>query len=181
MPCLAAPAPAKGRRKAVPITLEQLVQELQAQGEVTQLPAVLAKLTGFPEGSLEKGVEVLASETTDSLGRRVGVVFSNAGSADATSPAGLFWSTALRVDRRSEAYDYNTALDGTLKKAVRVDGQRDENGRPVRGAGKATELDLQSPEVRDRFRSDVLDFWLKGKGRKKAGSKAASGKRPTGP
>lgn len=63
---------------------------------------------------------------------------------------------------------YRSAVDGTLEKAARLDGRLDRDGKPIRGSGSVTHLDVGSAEVRDQFRDRVLDFWLKGKYRKKA-------------
>lgn len=174
-PCLGA-EPAGTKRKAREITLPELVERLKAKGEDTPFPAVLVKLMKFPADSTKKTFEAPASEATDSVSRLAQVVFSKSGDSGDPIATGLYWSTTLRVDRRSEGYDYHTALDGSLVKAVRLDGEIGENGRAIRGATKATALDVQADEVRDRFQREVLDFWLRGKGRKKAGGKATPAK-----
>lgn len=93
----------------------------------------------------------------------------------------MFWTARIEVGRRSVSYDYRTTLDGALEKAFRVDGETDETGSDIRGKGKLTKLDVGDAAVRERFQRQVLDFWLRGKGRKKAGGKAAPVKQPSTP
>lgn len=148
-------------------TLAAFAERLQKEGEVTQFPPLLVKLMGFPPGSKEKGFELLAAGTTDGEDRIADVVFSDGPTDGEAVAKGLYWTTVVHTKGKAITYMYRTGLDGALEKAVRIDGKRDENGNPIHGAGKLTELDIHSTEVRERFEREVLDFWLKGVGRKK--------------
>lgn len=172
-PCQSAQAAPK-RRKAREITLAEFVEKLKREGELTQFPAVLKKIMDFPSASTKKTLAAEVHETTDGASRLANIVFDLPDSGDEPVPIGLYWSSRLEVARTSESYDYRTTLDGVLKKATRIDGRLDENGKAVRGGGKLTQLDVKSQVVQERFKREVLDFWLRGKGRKKA----ASAKKP---
>lgn len=126
---------------------------------------------GFPSDSTTKNFYAPPEETSDGIDRAVMLVSYKSESDDGPLPSALFWTTRIKVGRRSVSYDYRTALDGTLEKAFRVDGETDETGADLRGKSKLTKLDVGDAEVRERFQRDVLDFWLKGSGRKKAGAK----------
>lgn len=180
-PCLAAsPSPKlKGGPRA--LTLSQFVERLKIEAHASQLPAVFTKLMDFPADSTWRSFSASASEAADGAMRGAHIVYSKAGGGEEASPMALFWVTRLESDRKSETYDYRTTLDGTLEAAFRVDGETDESGADIRGKGKLTKLDVGATEVRERFQHEVLDFWLKGKGRKRSGAKTTPVKRSATP
>ena len=142
-------------------TLSQFVERLKREGRPTQVLPYLIKVGNFPADSTKKTFSVYEPDTTDGVVRIVDIVFSS------SVPIALSWDTRRVANGRSDNYIYRTGLDGALERAVRGEGKTDESGRDIRGAGKATVLDVHSKEVRERFRREVLDFWLKGIGRKK--------------
>lgn len=84
-PCLGAERSApKQKKESHEITLNEFIEKLQSDGEVTQLPTVFIKLMGFSLDSTQKTFDA--------------------------SPVALFWTNRIKADRRSESYDYRTTL-----------------------------------------------------------------------
>lgn len=181
-PCLgASPVASKPKNKSGETTVVQFVDKLKRDGQSTEFPMVFIKLMSFPPDSTTRNFYSPPEDTSDGIDRAAMLVSYNAESGDGPVPSALFWTARIEVGRRSISYDYRTTLDGALEKAFRVDGETDETGSDIRGKGKLTKLDVGDAAVRERFQRDVLDFWLKGKGRKKAGAKAKSVKRSATP
>lgn len=173
-PCEALAGP---RQKKTPLRLTEFVEKLLAHGEETRLPPVLAKLMEFPaDAETKKGLGAEPSDTNDGIDRSADVVMKLI--EGKTEPVGLYWTTNRKSSGVSESYDFHSTLDGDLKKVVRVTNQIDEDGKVVRGSGKAVNLDVHDRDVRGRFQRDVLDFWLRSKGRKKADAKRTRSKAP---
>lgn len=158
--------------------LAAFVETLKNDGRPTAFPSILQRLGGFPAGSTKKALEARREEVVDGIGRVADIVYQAPSNTEEPIPIGLYWQTRRVFADRSETYIYHTSLEGILEKAVRSDAKPDESGRDIRGSGKATDLDVHSKEVRERFQHEVLDFWLKGVGRKAAGSKAAAAPQP---
>lgn len=167
-PCVAVEPSTK---RSPELTIEQFALKLKTEGQATQFTPVLIKVLGFPDGATKRGFDAKKDQTVDGVSRIADIVFNKA-DAEEPEPVGLYWTTRREAEETSKTYLYRSGLDGNLAEAVRVDAPLDERGRDVRGAGKATVLDLGDAEVRERFQREVLDFWLKGKGRKKAAPKS---------
>lgn len=63
-----------------------------------------------------------------------------------------------------DGFYFKVGLDGSLLAAFKTNSKVSD-GKPVRGSGVKEDLDINSPEVKDRFQKE-LDFWLSGKFRK---------------
>lgn len=170
--CLsAAAATAKAKpRKDAALTLEQFRAKLMAEGKNMQLPQIIAKVVELPLHDETRSLVVDEKGTSDARYRKADLLLLR--EPDGTlKPATLHWSMELREDGRETDYDYRTALDGSLEKAIRLDVRLDENGKPVKGSGSLTRLDVASKEVRDEFQDRILGFWLKGRYRAKPRAK----------
>ena len=76
-------------------------------------------------------------------------------STDAPKATGLVLMTSRKHLGISEAYWYRATSDGKLEKAVLVSFKINEEGPAT-----ATQEDINSPEIKDRFQHE-LDLWLK--------------------
>lgn len=168
LPVMAAPIPKENPKKTSVLTAEQFARKLASEGQRTQFLPVIAKLVDLDPDVENRILSLEASRTTDGWGRLARVILQPTGPEGAMEPASLFWSLELEADGRKESYNYRSAVDGTLEKAARLDGRLDRDGKPIRGSGSVTHLDVGSAEVREMFRDRVLGFWLKGKYRAKA-------------
>lgn len=85
--------------------------------------------------------------------------------------------TTTGKDSTSQFYRLN--LDGKLDKAVVTHGKRDEQGKPIKGSGVKFDQDIDSPEIRKAFDSEMA-YWLKDwlKKEKKTDKKAAEVAKP---
>ena len=167
-PGLAAGTEARGARQE--LTLTQFVQKLEKDGKPSS--SFRQVLPDFPEATTKKDFEAPAPQATDGIGRIASVVYTSRPGDKDSVPIGLSWYTLKKADGELDSYRYRSSLDGTLEQAARSDARLDAAGRPIHGSGKARKLDVQSTKVRERFQHEVLDFWLKGVGRKEAGSKS---------
>ncbi|MBI4422085.1 MAG: hypothetical protein HY554_00055 [Elusimicrobia bacterium] len=174
-PDLAAGSPKKDSKE---VSLKEFVARLEKEGELNQFPRPLARLLGFPEDvGTKKGFRVPETDSVDGASRVADIVLVKPADSEDSRPFGLYWSTTVKTDRTYNSYTYHSSLDGTLLNANRVFDEPSEGDKMIRGKSKLTHLDVDSDEVRDRFQREVLDFWLKGKGRKKAGAKPSAARK----
>lgn len=164
---LAAPLSKTTPKNTSALTAEQFAERLAREGQRTQFLPVIAKLVDLDPDLDNRIVSVEPPQATDGWHRLARVMLRPTGPEGKLEPASLFWSLERKVEGRKETYYYRSTLSGTLEKASRLDGRLDQDGKPIRGSGSVTHLDVTSAEVRDQFRDRVLDFWLKGKYRAK--------------
>lgn len=61
---------------------------------------------------------------------------------------------------KTETKYYRVSIVGQFEKLVTVSGELDKDGKPVRGSGKSTDQDINSPEVKKAFDAEMA-YWLK--------------------
>lgn len=151
------------------LTLEQFTHKVVAEGTSHDLNPTIAKLVDLPAESSNKLLAVLPEETSDGWLRAATVIFREAQGKE--EPGRLYWLHEKKSTEGKQSYYYLTSLDGSLERAVLLEGRNGPDGKPIKGSGKVTRLDVSSKDVRTRFEDRVLGFWLKGKYRAKARSK----------
>ncbi len=165
------PAAAAKKRQASSQTISQFVGRLKSEGKPVGFTGPLARLMDFPAETESRALEIHAPDSADGRSRLAEVVLAKSAASGGLEPIGLYWSVTYEKNQKSEGYHYHTSVEGTIAKAVLLEGRLDENGKAIRGSGPVTKLDSESKEVPEKFRELVLDFWLKGKYRAKRKSK----------
>lgn len=126
----------------------------------------LFTVLGFPPEASSYGIDESSDTANDNKYRLLEVVMDP--STTTARVLGLYVQATLlsgNADEFSESMVYRVAPDGTLEKAVL--------GRKTRGEDPKLETVEITPEVKAQFKRE-MDFWLKGKGRKKAQPKKAA-------
>ena len=147
------------------MSLKQLIQRLVADGTDVPVGPNMGKFLGFPNGADSKYEQVEPDDTTDGLQHNVKVVLDR--STEGSEKPVCLIVIGARLGPETSSNYFRLTLEGKPALAFRFSGRNDENGRAVRGSGVKTDLDLNDPEVKASLQRE-LDFWLKGKGRKKA-------------
>lgn len=143
---------------AKPLPLEDFVQQVLRGGAQGTLPRPIGALIDLPSDAPYLGVIVHDEQTRDGRGSTFRVMMSS--SSGAGSPTGLVLETTWRHASRDEGYWFRASLAGDLEKAVMIDGRRDKDGKAIKGSGKVVPKDVQSADIRARFKQE-MDLWLK--------------------
>ncbi len=142
------------------ITLDSLIQKVVADGYYGELPDRIARSVNIPDNAPYRGVGVTSDQATDGMGRYFKVLLEKVSGSDEVKPLGLELDTAHRWPGNAEHYVFHASLDGKLENASFIGGKIDEQGKVVKGSGQCVEKDINSPEIKDRFKHE-LDLWLK--------------------
>lgn len=142
------------------LTLENVIQEVVANGRDGVLPDRIAASVKMPENAPYRGARVSEEQATDGMSHNFQVLVSKEPDSDALKPVELAINTMKRWPGNSEAYNFHISLDGKLEDASYIHGKRDEEGRSVKGSGQFVTKDVDSSDIKKRFRHE-LDFWLK--------------------
>jgi len=117
-------------------------------------------------------------ETADNRFRDCFLVIGD--ESDSPKPLAVVFLRKTRLKWEGESFYFKLGLDGVLQKAFALRGNYDASGRPVRGSGVEEILDGDSPEARERLQYE-LDFWLKGRHRRKRQDLEVAGTPQTAP
>ena len=150
-------------------TLDRLVDRAVTEGEDSLLPAAAAEPTlGLPKKDFDvKQFEAPKGDCADSKYRLFSVLVDK----DGSKLGNLWFFVRYQWPGNSETHNFLSTVEGELLKASRVRGKRNQDGNVIEGSGSLVDLDIDSAEVKAKFKKE-LDFWVKGKGRKK--NKAAT-------
>ena len=151
-------------------SLDQLLKKLLKDGEAGAISPGRAKLVGLEPGTTSQALSVGHDEATDEIDHTAELVLDPA--APVPAPYRFLFRGGREEPEKKEnwAQYFRADLKGHLEFSVRSHGRLDEQGKPIRGSGVAEPVDIASPEVRKAFQHE-LDFWLKGKFRKKKEAK----------
>lgn len=148
--------------EASPASLEALGRQMMSDGLPNRIPSPIAEALGLePDAPVHyAGVSQEQASDRQSHSLSVLVEVSTTTPRRAIRPVGVVFLTDRIVGRQSDSYYYRSSVDGTLDRAIFIDGQVDEAGRGVKGSGKITQEDIGTPAVKKRFQHEI-DLWLK--------------------
>lgn len=168
-----APAPAQAEvkastaaAKAGPVPgMKKFVAHVLEEGMSESLPSALVAAYELPDGLDGRVLQIPAAETTDDLLHAFNALVLE---DEPTKAKNLILLARKQAGdgRNTEFHAFVCAADGTLLKAVRSAWKNDSEGQAVGATASHRPLNISSPEIRARFRHE-LDFWLKGRYRKK--------------
>ena len=148
------------KASAKTITLDTLIQNVIAGGRYGELPDRIANSIKIPENTPYRGVRVSADQTTDGMNHNFKVLLEKTPDSGEVKPVGLELDNTRKWPGNSEIYWLHASLDGKLENASYIHGKTDEQGSAVKGSGDFVEKDVNSSEIKDRFKHE-LDLWLK--------------------
>lgn len=156
-------APSSSRTQ---LNFASFVQKLNAEGEDNPLRPNTAPFLALPPNAPSKAyvVDTLARQNDRQPEKLCKLVLEKSESTDKLTPMCLVLIDGYTGEESSEIFHYKVGLDGKLLAAIRLTG-KNSDGKPVRGSGVKTDLDINSPEVQASFKRE-LDFWLSGKYKK---------------
>ncbi|MBI3288458.1 MAG: hypothetical protein HYZ74_02940 [Elusimicrobia bacterium] len=79
---------------------------------------------------------------------------------DERTPVAIYIVKMETSGRDKTSEYFRSSLDGSLEKAVLFRGKDDETGHPIKGSGVKFDQDIDSPEVKKAFKTE-MDYWLK--------------------
>lgn len=166
-PAIVAKDPSQSKAKS--LSFSELVLKLLVEGDDRDdFNDRRAELMGFAMGLPSKADGVPSRQTADGISRQCNLVMEKPTGTSITKPICLVLMAGQRFpgERKREAYYFRVGLDGKLEKSLLNVGKLDESGNTVPGSGELTELNVDAAHVKAMLRRE-LDFWLKGKLRKK--------------
>ena len=128
-----------------------------------------ARFLELPAGSPEKRKEFEVGDSSDGIGHSCEVVLDK---DTGKVMAAVFTAGTMKDRDHHDAFCFRVTPSGVLEHVALVHVLF-KDGKTVRGAGTAETVDPEAPGIREKFQHE-LDFWLKGKYRKKAGKTSAA-------
>lgn len=148
---------------------KSFIESVMTDSEDAVLNPGRARYLGLQAGSLLKRKDIASEESVDGLSRSCEVVLDK---STKKVVAAVFLAAQPVSDGVREAYCFRLDPTGALKTVALTHGLM-KDGQAVKGSGKAEEVDVNAPGIRAKLQHE-LDFWLKGKYRKKAGKPSAA-------
>lgn len=132
----------------------KLIQTLMASGLDIKYSNGFAQAAGLDRPMLAKGtVEVM-----DGKGYKCHVIYENEDGVN--RPVCVLFIRAKKTKHEFEDQFFRIDLNGKLERVVTLKSNRDENGIAVKEGRSRTEGDIESPEIKKAFTSD-MKFWVK--------------------
>lgn len=150
-------------------SFSRFIKTLRANGTNNYIRANVAPHLSLEPSAPSKAyvLDEVPAPSAQKSGKACSLVLSQ----DKTSPmCAVFLTLTIQKETATSRY-FKTSLDGKLMSAIQVNSRVDENGKPVRGSGVKSDLDVTSPDIQKAFKKE-LDFWLSGKYRKYLKAKA---------
>ena len=100
---------------------------------------------------------------TGSAERQCSVIYESIRAVSGPSterPLLVYFSKRKYLGRDAETTYYRMTLGGELDKVVLSRGKFDDNGKPIRGSGVKTDLDIHSASVKKAFQAE-WNYWTK--------------------
>lgn len=148
------------------VTFSAFMKKLHSEGADNFIRPNVAPFLELTPNSPSKAyiVDELARQEDRQPEKICNLVLEKAESSDTLTPkCAVIIDGYVGTDKTVSHY-YKVGLDGKLLSAVRLSGKV-SSGKPVRGSGVKTDLDINSPEVQASFKKE-LDFWLSGRYKK---------------
>lgn len=147
------------------MSLEALVRKILNEGEDDSFGKFIGNFLGVPDGAPIKLKQVAREKSADNRNRSCAVVGQEP-AGHGFKPVCLVFLAQSLNGLDGESHYFRVAPDGSLETSFISRMKFDESGKPVRGSGVKTDLDVNAPETKALLQHE-LDFWLKGKYRKK--------------
>lgn len=160
--CKGAEKPAPKPKAKAP-ALGRIIKRIMAEGWEIVLPPAKESIrgfAGFPEGAKAYGDDAAADQAADGASRSF-VVVMDPSTTTARASGILLRRLKTQESGAQEGHIFRATVIGELKQAVR--GSRTARTHDF----EFMDLNVSTPTVKADFRNE-MDFWLKGKGRKKA-------------
>ncbi|MBI4377086.1 MAG: hypothetical protein HY549_11630 [Elusimicrobia bacterium] len=133
-----------------------MIDKAMKTGQVHELPTPIARQLGFEALAKLSGFEVERSVVNNNVYRSFDVVMMS------SRPLSLLWYTDFESTDSVESYYYRASLSGKIEKILHISGKLDHAGQALKGSGQAVSEDINSAEMKARFRKEV-EFWLRRK------------------
>lgn len=145
--------------------VNKFVAMVLEEGMSESFPPALSAAYQLPEGLDGRILQVFPEDAADGLLHAFNALVED---AEPTVVRRLILLTRKQPPdgKTTEFYAFICSPDGTLLKAVRSAWRNDSGGEAMETPGAHKLLDLAAPATRARFRRE-LDFWIKGRYRKK--------------
>lgn len=146
---------------------KQIVDFMMRNGQDSRYGENLGPAVGLPGARPVKGDNIRSKKFDKKRGGlNCTVVYEESPEAteyDGKLPICIFLTVLKPSGQESENRYYRLSLDGQLEKVTLVRDKRDENGKGVRGSAVWTDEDVNSPEVKKAFASEMADVrqWLR--------------------
>lgn len=145
--------------------VKRLIETMLKNGSDGTISSVLAPVIGLPKAMPMRREEIVISAKGSDFERRgCWVIYESEegpGSKDGVKrTVCTYVLKATRAGTDNQVQYFRIDPDGTLVKAILSKSKADAAGKPVRGSGVKTDLDIDSPEVKKAFDAE-MDFWLK--------------------
>jgi len=144
------------------VTLEILERRSLSDGLPNRVPGPIAGLLDVPPNIPVHQFKVSKDQSSDGMSHmlKVMVELSTTTPPVPVRPLGLVLFANRVQDGALKGYWYRASLDGTLERAVLIEGKTNQEGVALKGSGGATEQDIKAPAVKAAFQHE-LDLWLK--------------------
>lgn len=149
-----------GKDSVKALTLQAFIQAVLLNGRHSRIAGPIAELIGVPRDAPTRLVRIPEDQATDGIYHVAHVMTELPSDTPSTEPAGLALHSSYDWPGNSESYWFRVSIGGELERAVTIHGKRDEQGKSIKGSGTTAEKDIDSPEIKRRFRHE-MDLWLK--------------------
>ncbi len=150
----------EAKATAKTVTLDSFIQKVLASGRYGELPERIANSIKIPENAPYRGLRLTADQTSDEMNHNFKVLLEKTSGSNRVKPVGLELDTIYKWPGNHEGYLLHVSLDGKLENASYIHGKTDAQGNSVKGSGRFVDKDINSSEIKDRFKHE-LDLWLK--------------------
>ena len=142
-------------------TFPTLVQILMAEGNDDKIDNNLAPVIGLPHAMSIKVQDIIIAQNKNSREVRSSfVVYTEDERTKDKSPVCVYITKSKKSGRDRRTQYFRITLDGNLEKAIQSQGKHDDTGKPIRGSGVKFDQDINSPDVKKAFNSE-MSYWLK--------------------
>ncbi len=141
------------------ITLEALQHKVLVSGGSGVLRGSIAEAIGIANDVPYLGLGLWPDQTTDGMSHGARVLLEKSSDSETGKPLVLVFHTGQKSPGNAEQYWFRAALNGELRKASFYHGKLDGQGKSIKGSGSFTDKDVNSSEIKDRFKHE-MDLWL---------------------
>lgn len=151
--------------KETNVGMSKLIETVLRTGSDSSIGNNLASIIGLPKAMPVRKKEIVTSKSGKNHETSLFYVIYDKGDGSDAAPTEkravcAYIVKANRSGLNNDVRFFRIDLNGKLEKAVLSQSKFDESGKGVRGSGVKTDLDIDSPEVRKTFDSE-MKFWVK--------------------